>query len=67
MFKVQYEMSTKENVDLKYNANVFAEKDFVLTVDAAALKVEGVSLDDAARTELVKKFTDRVIGYKAEI
>jgi hypothetical protein len=64
---VQYELSTKENADLKYNANIFAEKDFVITVDPASLKVEGVSLDDAARSELVKKFTDRVISYKAEI
>jgi hypothetical protein len=52
---------------LKYNANIFAEKDFVINVDASALKVEGASLDDAAKAELVKKFTNRVIGYKAEI
>jgi len=60
-------MGTKENKDLKYNANIFAEKDFVLNVDVSGLKVEGASLDDAAKAELVKKFTDRVIGYKAEI
>jgi len=52
---------------LKYNANVFKELDFVINVDASALKVEGVTLDDASRTELVKKFTNRVISYKAEI
>ena len=60
-------MSTKENADLKYNANIFAEKDFVINCDVAALKVEGVTLDEATRTELVKKFTNRVVGYKAEI
>jgi len=60
-------MSTKENKDLNYNANIFAEKDFVINADVSALKVEGVTLDDAARTELVKKFTDRVISYKSEI
>jgi len=60
-------MSTKENKDLKYNANVFNEKDFVINVDGSALKVEGATLDDAAKAELVKKFTDRVISYKAEI
>jgi hypothetical protein len=52
---------------LKYNANIFAEKDFVINVDASTIKVEGASLDDAAKAELVKKFTDRVISYKAEI
>lgn len=67
LFKVQYELSIKENLDLKYNANIFAEKDFVITVDASSLKVEGASLDDAARTELVNKFTQRVVSYKAEI
>jgi len=41
-------MSTKENVDLKYNANIFAEKDFVINCDVSGLKVEGVTLDDAA-------------------
>ena len=54
-------MSTKENPDLKYNANIFAEKDFVINCDVAALKVEGVTLDDATRAELVQKFTNRVI------
>lgn len=60
-------MSTKENTDLKYTANIFQEKDFVFNVDASALQVEGVTLDEAARSELVKKFSDRVVSYKAEI
>jgi hypothetical protein len=60
-------MSTKENTDLKYNANIFAEKDFVINCDVSGLKVEGVTLDDAAKAELVNKFKNRVISYKAEI
>jgi hypothetical protein len=60
-------MSTKENLDLKYTANIFNEKDFVFEVDASGLKVEGATLDDAAKTELVSKVRNRVIGYKAEI
>lgn len=52
---------------MKYVANIFEEKDFVFNVDEKALKVEGVTLDDAARTELVNKFTSRVHGYKAEV
>jgi len=64
---VQYELSTKENVYLKYNANIFSEKDFVFDVNAAGLKVEGATLDEAAQAELVKKLRQRVIDYKAEI
>lgn len=64
---MQYELGKKENVDLKYTANVFNEKEFVLNADVAGLSVEGVTLDDEAKAELVKKFSDRVKGYKKEI
>lgn len=67
MFKISYSVGKKENVDLKYTANVFNENDFVFDVDVSGLTVSGVTLDDAARTELVKKLVDRVIGYKKEI
>jgi hypothetical protein len=53
MFKVSYTLGTKENVDLKYTANIFDENDFVFNVDVSALTVSGAALDDAAKAELV--------------
>lgn len=47
--------------------NVFNEKDFLFEVNQSDLKIEGVTLDDATRAEIIKNLVTKVYTYKTEI
>jgi hypothetical protein len=64
LFKLQYALGDKWNVEMNFNSKVFSEKAWNFDVSPTTLKVTGATLTEEAKAELIKMLTETMDDLK---